>query len=162
MQQPTGPITVEYAASWIEDYQPMPAFYAVVFDLAGDEFVKAFGMGLEYTARTENSWMVVEGHLLYQNEACLVDRLRGDRLRIESRLLDFDAKRAHLYQEMYREQTLLASQEQMMLHVNLLTRRASPFPPDILAQLEQLRRHHQTFPLPPAAVGRRISVARRT
>ncbi len=155
---PSRPVSYECAVvpAWLDYNQHMNvAYYTLVFDQAGEEFVKAFGMGLAYTEKTQNSWMVVEAHLGYCNEARL-----GDWLRIESRVLDFDPKRAHLYQEMYRGDELLATQEQLMLHVSLLTRRASPFAPEILARLERLHTQQQTLPRP-ANVGRRIGLHQR-
>jgi acyl-CoA thioester hydrolase len=128
------------------------AYYSLAFDQAGEAFVEVFGMGLEYTQRTQNSWMVLEAHLTYQREACL-----GDALRIETRVLDFDAKLAHLYQEMYRGEELLSTQEQLMLHVSLATRRAAPFPPNIHTELAALHVVQRALPRPPG-VGRRIEI----
>jgi acyl-CoA thioester hydrolase len=138
---------------WLDyNHQLNVAYYARVFDDAGEEFVKVFGMGLAYTERTQNSWMVVEAHITYQTGAQL-----GDRLRVESRVLDFTPKLAHLYQEMYRDQTLLTTQEQLMLHVSLETRRSAPFAPEVLAQLAALHAQHQILPRP-ATVGRSINI----
>ncbi len=128
------------------------AYYSLAFDEAGEAFVKRFGMGLEYTERTRNSWMVLEAHLTYQNEARL-----GDSLRIETRVLDFNQKLAHLYQEMFRGDQLLATQEQMTLHVSLETRRGAPFPPEIFDRLKALHAEQSKLP-PPAHAGRRIAI----
>lgn len=128
------------------------AYYSLAFDEAGEAFVKSFGMGLDYTERTRNSWMVLEAHLTYQNEARL-----GDVLRIETRVMDFNSKLAHLYQEMFRGDQLLATQEQMTLHVSLETRRGAPFPPDILERLAAIHARQSTLP-PPAHAGRRIGL----
>lgn len=146
-------ITVPEA--WLDYNQHMNvAYYSLAFDQAGEAFVEGFGMGLAYTERTRNSWMVLEAHLTYQQEARL-----GDRLRIETRVLDHSPKLAHLYQEMYRDTELLSTQEQLMLHVSLATRRAAPFPPEILAGLAALHEAHRTLPIP-AGVGRRIGIRR--
>ena len=107
------------------------AYYSLAFDVAGENFVKELGMGEEYTERTRNSWMVVEAHITYQNEARL-----DEELRISSRALAASPKAAHLYQEMYRGGELLATQEQLVLHVSLETRRSSPFEAEVYANLE--------------------------
>ncbi|HMM77329.1 MAG TPA: thioesterase family protein [Gammaproteobacteria bacterium] len=130
------------------------AYYSLAFDLAGEEFVRAAGMGEDYTRATQNSWMVLEAHITYQNEARL-----GDRLRIDSRVLDCNAKCAHLYQEMHREDTLLATQEQLVLHVSLATRRGAPFEPAILANFQTLRERQAALPRP-QWIGRRIGIRR--
>jgi len=130
------------------------AYYSLAFDEAGEACVRQFGMGEDYTRKTGNSWMVLEAHLTYQNEARL-----GDALRIETRIIDCSPKLAHLYQEMFRGSELLATQEQLVLHVSLETRRAAPFPSDIFAALEALHATHAALPAP-AHVGRRIGIRR--
>ena len=141
--------------SWLDYNQHMNvAYYSLAFDQASEELVMEFGMGLAYVESTQNSWMVLEAHLTYQNEARL-----DERLRIESRVIDFNLKLAHIYQEMYRDEVLLATAEQMMLHVSLETRRAKPFPADILQRLTALQARHAASPTP-AAIGRRIGIKR--
>lgn len=141
--------------SWLDYNNHMNvAYYSLAFDEAGEEFVKCFGMGAEYTARTRNSWMVLEAHLTYQREARL-----GDRLRIETRVVDFSPKLAHLYQEMYRADALLSTQEHLVLHVSLESRRSAPFPSDILAALGSLHAEQRNLPRP-AGIGRRIAIRR--
>lgn len=130
------------------------AYYSLAFDEAGEAFVRTFGMGEDYTRQTQNSWMVLEAHLTYQNEARL-----GDTLNIQTRVLDSSPKLAHLYQEMFRDGELLATQEQLVLHVSLETRRAAPFPPEILARLNAIHALHAQMPVPPHA-GRRIAIRR--
>jgi len=142
-------------AAWLDYNEHMNvAYYSLAFDQAGEIFVARFGLGLAYTERTRNSWMVLEAHLTYPSEARL-----GEVLRIETRVLDFSPKLAHLYQEMYRGTELLSTQEQMMVHVNLDSRRAAPFPPDILASLTALHAEQSTLPRPTGA-GRRIGIRR--
>ncbi len=148
-------VKLEVRPEWLDYNDHMNvAYYSLAFDLAGEEFVKAAGMGEDYTRETQNSWMVLEAHITYQNEA-----QPGDRLRIESRVLDCNAKCAHLYQEMYRGDTLLSTQEQLVLHVSLATRRGAPFEPSILANFETLRERQAALPRPDW-IGRRIGIRR--
>lgn len=130
------------------------AYYTLAFDNAGEELLKVAGMGHDYTQATQNSWMVLEGHITYQNEARL-----GDLLLIKSRVLDCSAKAAHLYQEMYRGETLLSTQEQLMLHVSLATRRTTAFEPAVLAALQAMQAAQQDLPRP-EWIGRRIGIRR--
>lgn len=146
---------IAVAPDWLDYNQHMNvAYYGLAFDQAGEELVKACGMGLAYTEATQNSWMILEAHLTYQNEAH-----QGDWLRIESRVLDCSAKLAHLYQEMYRAEVLLATQEQLMLHVSLATRRASPFETHVLQALERMRAAQAALSRP-AWIGRGIAINR--
>ncbi len=128
------------------------AYYSLAFDQAGEAFVETLGMGAAYTHQTQNSWMVLEAHLTYQQEARLHDSLH-----IETRVLDFSDKLAHLYQVMYRGTELLSTQEQLTLHVNLETRRAAPFPAEILAQMVAVHEKHHALP-PPIGAGRQIGI----
>ena len=130
------------------------AYYTLAFDNAGEELLKVAGMGHDYTQATQNSWMVLEGHITYQNEARL-----GDLLLIKSRVLDCSAKAAHLYQEMYRDETLLSTQEQLMLHVSLATRRTTAFEAPVLAALQAMQAAQQDLPRP-EWIGRRIGIRR--
>lgn len=159
MTPDTQPVAYECAVepTWLDYNNHMNvAYYSLAFDQAGEEFVKEFGMGLEYTERTQNSWMVLEAHLTYQHEARL-----GERLRIETRVLDFNHKLAHLYQEMYRDSVLLATQEQMMLHVSLATRRATNFAPEVLMLLTALHARQRDLPRP-SSVGRPLGIKHRS
>lgn len=131
------------------------AYYTLAFDLAGEELLKVCGMGEAYTQATKNSWMVTESHITYQNEARL-----GDALEIRSRVLAVAPKAAHLYQEMYRDGMLLSTQEQLMLHVSLETRRSAPFEPAVLAALQAMQAAQAQLPVP-EWIGRRIGIRRK-
>jgi acyl-CoA thioester hydrolase len=144
---------VAVSADWLDYNLHMNvAYYSLAFDLGGEELVELAGMGRSYTAETHNSWVSLEAHITYQQEARL-----GDDLRIESRVLDCDAKRVHLYQEMYRGNELLATHEQLDLHFNLETRRSCPFEPEVLDNFERLRNAQRVLPIP-EWVGRSVSM----
>ncbi len=130
------------------------AYYSLGFDQAGEELLKCAGMGEAYTEATQNSWMVLEAHITYQNEAHL-----GEQLLVKSRVLDCNAKCAHLYQEMYRGDDLCATQEQLMLHVSLASRRGAPFAPQVMAAIERMQ-VLQAGLSRPDWIGRRIGIRR--
>ncbi len=73
------------------------AYYIVVFDHATDVAFAALGMGPGYRARTGCSSFVVETHTLYEREV-----MENERLEVTTRLLGADAKRLHLFHEMFR------------------------------------------------------------
>ncbi len=148
-------MTLEVLPAWLDYNGHMNvAYYSLAFDLAGEELLKCAGMGEQYTRSTQNSWMVLEAHITYQNEATL-----GDSLKLRSRVLDCNAKCAHLYQEMYRFDELLSTQEQLMLHVSLATRRGSPFEPPVFAAMDRMRAQQADWPRP-AWIGRQIGIRR--
>jgi len=147
---------VRVPEEWLDYNQHMNvAFYTMAFDQAGEAFVDAIGMGEAYTEQTKNSWVVLEAHITYQQEAHL-----GDELHIVNRVLDHDPKRIHLSQEMRRGEELLATQEQMILHVNLETRRAAPFEAQVLTEIERLHAAQSSDPKS-EWTGRSISLKRK-
>lgn len=147
---------VTVGRDWLDYNQHMNvAYYLKAFDDAGEGLAVVIGMGADYTRRTNNSWVALESHITFQNEALL-----GDELRIESRVLDFDDKKMHVYQEMFRGDELLATHEQMGLHFDTEARRGSAFIPEVRNSLERLHAAQASL-AQPAAVGRSISLARR-
>ena len=147
---------VTVGRDWLDYNEHMNvAFYLKAFDDAGEGLTVAIGMGADYTRETSNSWVALESHITFQNEALL-----GDALRIESRVLDFDDKKMHIYQEMFRGDELLATHEQLGLHFSTEARRGSAFTPAVRANLERLHAAQAGLPRP-AAVGRAVSLARR-
>lgn len=150
-----GCYTTTVPIEWLDYNQHMNvAYYSLAFDAAAEDFVTLAGMGESYTAETLNSWMSVEAHITYQQEARL-----GDALRIESRVLDCNTKLVHLYQEMYRADELLATQEQLDLHISLRTRRSCPFESDVLRAFERLCDAQRVLPRP-EWIGRPVGIRR--
>ena len=132
------------------------AYYIVVFDHALDDVFDALDIGMAYRQRTGNSSFVVETHTLYAREATV-----GERVRVRTRVLGTDAKRLHLFQEMVRAKgdELLATQEQMCVHVDMVTRRSAAWPPDRQEVLRAMVQAQAGLPVPPGA-GRRIAMPR--
>jgi acyl-CoA thioester hydrolase len=130
------------------------AYYIVIFDHALDVAYDALDIGTAYRERTGNSSFIVETHTLYEREA-----KQGERLRVTSRLLGADAKRVHLFQEMFRPDLdeRMAAHEVLSLHIDMRTRRTAPFSPDTRAALAAAVRAQAQRPLP-HGVGRRISM----
>ncbi|MCF3627536.1 thioesterase family protein [Thalassospiraceae bacterium LMO-SO8] len=128
------------------------AYYVLVFDHATDALQDVVGLGATYRKATGGSVFVVEAHLIYDNEVHL-----GEEMRVRPRVLDVDEKRLHLFHEMFAgdDDRLAATNELMILHVDLKSRRAAPFPPPVLAHLERLKAAHGILPKP-AQAGRHI------
>jgi acyl-CoA thioester hydrolase len=130
------------------------AYYVMVFDHASEAFVEYLGMGVEYTRATRGSWVVLEAHNTFSREL-----RRDDPLRVTSQVLAADAKRVHLFHTLYHagEGYTAATTELMLMHVNLETRRSSPFPTAVLERLRQVAQAHADLPRPPQ-VGRVIGL----
>jgi acyl-CoA thioester hydrolase len=83
----------------------------------------------------------------------------GDRLRITTQLVDFDAKRMHFVQCMYHagQGFLAATDEWLIMCVDLRQRKTIAFPERLRDFLAETKRAHAAVPLP-REVGRRISL----
>lgn len=134
------------------------AFYNVLFDRAVDEIFLRFGLGPDYAARENASFFTLEAHLCYLREVRV-----GEEVVIALRILDCDDKRVHFFAEMVRaaDHILVATSEQLAIHVALSNRRAAPFPAGVLDQIAAARDLHAALPRPPQA-GKSIGLRRRT
>lgn len=145
-------------AEWLDYNGHMNiAYYSLAFDRALDHFFDVLGIGWDYTRSGAGSAFALENHLTYSREV-----REGDPLRITFQLLDHDAKRIHFIEQMHHaeEGFLSATSEQIAMHVSMETRRAAPFPPDILDRVVRIRTAHAGLPIPPQ-VGRVIGITGR-
>ena len=71
------------------------AYYNVLFDRAVDEVYELLGLGPAYLERHKHSTMVAEAHVRYLRELH-----QDDPVHVTVQLLDFDAKRIHLFEEL--------------------------------------------------------------
>src|SRR5205814_4874048 len=81
------------------------AFYVLAFDQASGAFMRNMGLGRHYVDGKHGMTFVLETHVTYDRE--MKD---GAPMRFTTQLLDRDAKRVHLFHEMYHaEQGYLAA-----------------------------------------------------
>ena len=130
------------------------AYYNVLFDRAVDEVYEVLGLGLDYVKTTRRSTFTAEVHVRYLREL-LVDAP----VRVTFRLLAFDLKRMHYFEELFHaeEGWLSATSENMALNVDLTVKKTAPFPDGVMARLAQMKAAHDRLPLP-EGVGRRIAM----
>ena len=133
------------------------AFYNLAFDRALDHVYDRLGIGAEYVRTGGGSCFTAEIHVNYLQELLL-----GDPIRVTFQLLDWDAKRLHLFESMYhaRDGYLAATSEQLALHVDMATRRTAPFPDAVQARLTALMAEHAGLARSPQ-VGRVMGIQRR-
>jgi carnitine 3-dehydrogenase / betainyl-CoA thioesterase len=98
------------------------------------------------------SYFTVETHLSHLRETSA-----GDRLRTATQMLGCDAKRLHIFHSLYRGDDLVATAEQMMLHVSAATGRAGPAGDAVLARAREIAAGHAGLPRPERS-GRRIAM----
>lgn len=133
------------------------AYYNLLFDQALDSVFARLGIGEAYVKAENASCFTAEIHVTYVQEV-----VEGDALDFTFQLLDWDAKRLHILEEMRHAEKgyLAAVSEQMCLHVDLSTRRTAPFPECVQNRLAELMQAHCTLPVP-RHVGHVIGIPRK-
>ena len=102
--------------------------------------------------------MVVEAHVRYLRELKL-----DDPVRVTMQLLDYDAKRIHLFEQLLHANAnwVSATSENMTLGVDMTTKKVAPFTDGVLRALERMKQAHAVLPRPEAA-GRSIKMPNKT
>ncbi len=145
------------AAEWVDynGHMSESCYLLVVGDNA-DAFFRYIGIDEAYRA-TGHSLYTVETHLHHRREVA-----EGEPLFSTLQVLDHDLKRVHLFHEVLHTGTgdVLATAEQMLVHVDMEAARSAPMPVDVLARLEAIARVHSKLPRPPV-VGRPMAIRRK-
>lgn len=150
--------TIRVEKQWIDYNGHLNlAYYHVLFDRALDEAFGLAGLGPDYVDEKNASYFAAETHTLYKRELTL-----DDPVRTTVQLIDLDEKRLHVYLEVRHanEGWISASCEMLSLHVDMDTRKVSPFPPEIRRNLDVMYAAHSRLPRP-EAIGRCISIPHR-
>lgn len=145
-------------ADWIDYNGHMNvAYYLLVFDHATDALLDRIGLGADYARIEGRSVFVLEAHLTYERELTA-----GDPVRISTRVLAADGKRFQVFHEMFHadEGFLAATNELMLMHVDLAERRSVPLPEPVARRLADLVDRHAVLPRP-RQVGRVIGMSGR-
>ena len=124
--------------------------YLQAFSEATNRFMALIGCDTQYIENC-GSYFTAETHIRHLNEAHA-----GCPIHIDTQCLFGEGKKLHLFHSMYTGEQLLATGEQMLLHVSPLTRRTSPPAPQIEVNLKRIAASHANLPLPEGA-GRAIS-----
>lgn len=130
------------------------AYYNVLFDRALDHVYDLLGIGVAYASSGQGSCFTLEVHVNYLSELVL-----DDPVQINFQLLDHDAKRLHIFEQMFHAESgeLAATSEQLALHVDMTTRRSAPFPQSVMPDIEALALAHAELEVP-EYVGRVIGI----
>ena len=107
-----------------------------------DAFLRLIGADLDYVAGG-HSYYTAESLIRHRAEARLGDRLTGS-----LQILAADEKRVHLVITLARGETVVATVEQMILHVDMQTGKTCPAAPEVLAKLQPISEAHQALPRP--------------
>ncbi|GJL83823.1 MAG: hypothetical protein DHS20C01_34570 [marine bacterium B5-7] len=148
-EAPVGPLelkNLEVEDDWIDYNGHMNvAWYVLAFDRGVDVLLDEIGVGKIYLEQRHASMFTLEINVHYLAEAH-----RQDPLRLCGQLLAADNKRIHFFLYMYHaaDGHLLATLEQVALHVDMQQRRSAPFPDDIKSRLDDLIQHHRRLDRP--------------
>jgi len=151
--------TMRVEPAWIDYNGHMNmAYYHVLFDRAVDEGFGLVGLGQDYLEERKASFFAAEIHTLYKRELKMHDTVR-----VTLQLIDFDEKRIHYYMEIRHatEGWVSATMEGLSLHVDMETRKVSPFPDDIAANLAVMKAAHARL-AKPQALGRIMGIPARS
>lgn len=142
----------QVVSEWVDYNGHMnDAAYAKVFSMAADSFIDS--LGLDETGRSRYNYTIftLETHLCYLKEVH-----EHEKLSIEFRLLDSDAKRLHTFLAMKNSDgELTATSEQMWMGMDTVKGKPASFPQAVGEKIEALRTLHKELPIPKQA-GRRI------
>lgn len=129
--------------------------YLLVFGDQSDAFFRLIGIDEAYRA-AGHSLFTVQTMIFNLAEAHL-----GDRLELSLQLLDADAKRLHIFHAMHNADSgeLLATGEQMLVHVDMAAGRSAPMPDELHARVMAVLAAHASLPRPSQA-GRNIAIRR--
>ncbi|MCR1770259.1 thioesterase family protein [Burkholderia glumae] len=143
-------------AEWV-DYNGhlRDAFYLLIFSFATDALIERIGLDGAARLARQRSVYTLEAHVSYLREIRL-----GTAVRVDARVLAVDAKRVHLYLEMFADGCggAVAASEQMLMHIDTRVSRGAPFDADVAARLAGLVAAQRNRPAP-AHAGRVIGLA---
>jgi carnitine 3-dehydrogenase len=143
--------------NWIDYHGHMTeASYLPAFGDASDALFRYVGIDEGYRAGG-HSFYTVETHINYYRE---VDS--GEPLNFTTQLLGLDEKRLHIFHSMYHgiTEVLLATTEQMLVHVDMRASAASHIEPNVYKALSVVMEAHKDMPVP-SQVGRQMAIRKK-
>jgi len=130
------------------------ARYLESFSKATDRFMEMVGCDVAYI-KSGSSYFTAETHIRHIDEA-----RAGEAIHVNTLCLSGEGKKMHIFNSLYCDDgRLLATGEQILIHVSLKTRRACPPAPSIAATLGRIAALHARLPRP-EGIGRAVGQAR--
>ena len=142
---PHIPVTLnrQVPVTWVDYNGHMnESHYLTAFSDACDQMLLWAGMDATCVAQG-HSVFTVETHIRHLDEVQI-----GDRITVCTRVLEGGGKKLHLWQELSVGDRLCATAEQMLLHVDLATRRTAPPRADVGAWFARAAAAHAPLPIP--------------
>lgn len=146
--EPLRLLDVKVHPAWVDYNGHMTEHrYLQVFGDTSDALLRLIGSDLDYVAGG-HSYYTVETHIRHLGECKL-----GQALYSTSQLLSHDEKRLHIFSRIHDAATgdLVATAEQLLLHVDSKAGKACPASPAILEKLAAIAAKHSKLPTPEGA-----------
>ena len=131
--------------------------FLLVFGDNSDAYFRYLGIDESYRDVDNKSFFTVQTHIHNIREVA-----EGAPLRLTLHVLDMDDKRMHIFHAMYHgtEGHLLATGEQMLVHVDMEQGRAAPMPDVLYQRVAAVHRAHSALPIP-AQAGQPLGIRRK-
>ena len=133
---------------WVDYNGHMSDFlYVHLFGEAMDALYRRVGVDEAYR-KTGRMFYTVESHVKHLGEAKC-----SEPLYVTTQVLALDDKRLHVFHRLYcgRDEVMIATGEQLHLHVDTAAAKAAPVDRAAHAKLESLRQAHASLPVPEEA-----------
>ncbi|GGF28285.1 3-hydroxyacyl-CoA dehydrogenase [Halobacillus andaensis] len=132
------------------------AEYNTAFSQATDAFIEGIGLNEEARARFHYTIFTLETHTCY-----LQEMKEGEAFTITAQVLDYDAKRIHLFLSMHHDDgDLAATLEEMLMGIDQNEGRGAPFPDPVAKNISELYQKQADQDQPKQA-GRTIGIRRK-
>jgi carnitine 3-dehydrogenase len=155
--QPLRLVETSVRPEWADYNRHMSDFlYGKLFGDAMDALYRQVGIDEAHRHGSKRMYYTVETHVMHLGEAKV-----GDPLHVTTQVLAVDDKRLQVFHRLHRSSdgALIATGEQMHLHVDTGASKTATVDPAVRAKLETIRRAHSALPAPPGA-GRHVGQAK--
>ncbi len=132
------------------------AYYMTAFDDGGEVFFADVGIGWDYTKSGSGTLFMTGSNLDFKREL-----FQGQRIAVETILLDFSPRLVHTYCALYNvdDDYLAAESEVLFIHVDFTTRRSSDLPAAAQQRLDVILARHGALARP-EMIGRALGIRR--
>ena len=145
LDKPLDIYSAKVHSDWIDYNGHMSeSFYLYAFGDASDALFQYIGIDNDYRL-AGHSFYTVETHINYYLEA-----LENEPLEFSTQILGLDLKRLHIFHQMFHGESgdLLATTEQMLVHVDINKAKASEIDQSVFRILQKIWSEHKKLPLP--------------
>ncbi len=154
--KPLRLIDTKVSPAWVDYNGHMTEHrYLQIFGDTSDALLRLIGVDLDYVERG-HSYYTVETHIRHIGEAKL-----GQAIHSTCQILSSDEKRLHVFHALHDTASgdVIATAEQMLLHVDAKAGKAVAAPEEVLSKLRPIAEAHASLPAPEGA-GRHVGQKR--